>query len=244
MKNNIWYGIIILFLIGCKSEEERGKFSGEFNGYWAETFWQYKFYSNNKFDFKSEGHYGFVESKGIYERRQDSLFLISIDSTLEKNRVVNSLYLIDGDSCIIDVDLKYDYCKTRGWSEQRLIKYPQINTSNTKLISEIESMLQEVLQSEQINEQITDTNTNLIIEDYYEFNSDYKNQLEIFGQPVIFKSKEEIESEGINNYVQIEDVNYNEDFTSFSIRIIPVIPGTRILAYFYMEGEKWKREKL
>ena len=57
MKNNIKYGIIILLFFGCKSEQENSKFSGEFNGYWAETFWQYKFYSNNEFDFKSEGHY-------------------------------------------------------------------------------------------------------------------------------------------------------------------------------------------
>jgi len=70
MVKNILPVIIVLLLIGCKSEKESGKFSGEFNGFWAETWWQYKFYSNNKFDFKSQGHYGFVESKGTYEMNE------------------------------------------------------------------------------------------------------------------------------------------------------------------------------
>ncbi len=115
IKNKI-YGIIILLLIGCKSEENSNKFSGKFNGYWAETNWQYKFYSNNEFEFKSEGHYGMVRSKGKYVRKQDSLFLTWIDTNLVRDGVVNSLYLIDGDSCIIDYELKYDYCKIREWS--------------------------------------------------------------------------------------------------------------------------------
>lgn len=240
MKRTIPYGIIILLLIGCKSEKENDKFSGKFNGYWAETSWQYKFYSNNNFDFKCEGHYSFMESKGTYTRKEDSLFLMPIDSSLIKHGVVNSLYLIDGDSCIIDVKLKYDYCKTREWSDQRLIKYPQIKTTDSQIVLEVESMLQSALQAEQINEQIKDKSSNLIIENYFELNSDYENQLEIFGQPVIFKSNEEIENEGIKNYVQIQDINYNSDFTSFSIIIVPIKPGTTILAYFYKEDEKWK----
>ncbi len=113
MKNNIRYGIFILIIIGCKPEKESANFSGEFNGYWAETSWQYKFYSNNEFVFKCEGHYGFMESKGIYERRQDSLFLLPIDSHSKKHGVENSIYLIAGDSCIIDTELKHEYCKAK-----------------------------------------------------------------------------------------------------------------------------------
>jgi len=215
----IW-GSLFFLLIGCQAEKGNDTFSGEFKGYWAETSWQYKFYNNNKFDFKSEGHYGFIESNGIYEKKEDSLFLTQIDSSLNKHGVVNSLYLIDGDSCIIDVKLKYDYCKTREWSEMRLIKYPQIKTSDSKIVLDIEEMLQEALQSEQINEQITDKRSNLIIENYYLLNSDYKNQLEVFGKQVVFKSKEEIEKEGIKNYVHIKDINFNKDYTSFSINVI------------------------
>ncbi|MDF1697751.1 MAG: hypothetical protein P1U56_18030 [Saprospiraceae bacterium] len=124
MKQNILYGVFIIILIGCESESKNDKFSGEFNGFWAETVWHYKFYSNNKFEFKCEGHFGFIKSKGIYERRQDSLFLMPNDTTLAKYGVVNALYLIDGDSCIIDAELKYDYCKTRKWSKERALIHP------------------------------------------------------------------------------------------------------------------------
>lgn len=237
------YVILILLLAGCETEETNNKFSGEYNGYWAETIWQYKFYANNEFEFKCEGHYGFVESRGTYEKKQDSLFLIPLDSSLIKQGVVNSLYIIDGDSCIIDYKLKYDYCKTREWSQHRQIKYPQIKTSNSGLVSEVEFMLQDALESKQLKEQIKDTSTNLIIENYYELNGSYGNQLEVFGQPVAYKSKHDIESEGIKNYVQITDVNYNKTFTSFTINVIPIKPGTTILAYYYKEDGKWKRRK-
>jgi len=188
------FGILLLFLISCKSEENPNTFSGEFNGYWAETSWHFKFYSNYKFKFKSIGHYGKVESKGEYVRKQDSLFLISVDTNLIRDGVVNSLYLIDGDSCIIDYKLKYDYCKTRKWSTERAIKYPQIKTSDSTVISEIEFMLKDALKSEQLNKQIKDTSKNLIIESYFELDSEYENKLKIFGRPVIFKSQEEIKS--------------------------------------------------
>jgi len=120
--NNIICFTVILLLTGCQFEKSTDNFSGKFNGHWAETSWQFEFFPNNKFEFESEGHYGFVKSSGTYEKMQDSLFLMLSDSNLVRDKVVNSLYLIDGDSCIIDYNLKYDYCKTRDWSKQRKIK--------------------------------------------------------------------------------------------------------------------------
>ena len=137
MKNLLFYTILIFLLIGCKSENNTASFSGEFTGYWFDTWWKYTFYENNVFIFESGGHYGYIEgAQGTYERRQDSLFLEPKDSSLVIHGVVNKLCLIDGDSCIIDYELKYDYCKTRVGSLTRSIKYPQIRAS--KIMFELE----------------------------------------------------------------------------------------------------------
>lgn len=110
---------LILILVSCKTKSKEEFFVGEYNGYWAMTKWNYKFYPNNEFNFMSEGHFGFTESNGKYIRKGDSLFLTPDSLKLVEYGVVNPLYLIDGDSCIIDVLLKYDYCKTRSWSLER-----------------------------------------------------------------------------------------------------------------------------
>ena len=113
--------ILLSFLISCKTQSNKQIFIGEFNGYWAMTHWSYIFFPNNKFKFKSEGHFGHAESEGKYLRKGDSLLLTPDSLELVKYGVVNPLYLIDGDSCIIDALMKYDYCKTRSWSLEREI---------------------------------------------------------------------------------------------------------------------------
>ena len=40
---------LMSFLICCKIEPESESFVGEFNGYWAETIWNYKFFPDHKF---------------------------------------------------------------------------------------------------------------------------------------------------------------------------------------------------
>ena len=128
---NLIFLILFSILTSCKTESKKEFLIGEFNGSWAMTSWNYKFFPNNKFEFKCLGHFGNVESNGKYIRKGDSLFLTPDSLKLVKYGVVNPLYLIDGDSCIIDALLKYDYCKTRLWSLERELNMND-STSDSK----------------------------------------------------------------------------------------------------------------
>jgi hypothetical protein len=119
MRNQLVLCCLILILISCNSEKKINSFKGTYKGYWAETFWKFTFYEDGDFVFKSEGYYGKIMTRGIYEKRGDSLFLYALDSLITKDGVINELYLVDGDSCIVDNKMRYDYCKTRNISIER-----------------------------------------------------------------------------------------------------------------------------
>lgn len=114
IKNRFQFSIILLFVLGC-APKKADTFTGLFEGYWGETEWYYRFYRNNTFKFKCNGHYDNLESKGRYRRNKDSLFLFSTDTVLRKEGIINSLYLITNDSCVLDVDMDYQYCQSNTW---------------------------------------------------------------------------------------------------------------------------------
>lgn len=91
------------------------KITGYYAGSWARTSWEYKFYDNNTFWFKSSGHFGNMFSSGQYSINQDTLVLNSFATDTIKKKVFYNFkgdkYLIDGDSCIVDLQTGYDYCK-------------------------------------------------------------------------------------------------------------------------------------
>ncbi|MDA9773440.1 hypothetical protein N9B82_00670 [Saprospiraceae bacterium] len=111
--------VILVLMRSCKYDNT--VITGKYEGYWYETNWEYRFFRDHTFKFKCEGHYDYTKSMGTYERRGDSLFLTPNLKSLITHGVVNKLYLIDGDSCIIDYRLRYDYCNHRDYSKKREI---------------------------------------------------------------------------------------------------------------------------
>ena len=92
--------LVLLTVVSCQLEKQG--IWNTYEGYWAETEWKFSFYANGKFKRVSRGHYGNTEVKGKYEIRQDT---IEILKGFEKtDGTVGQYYLIDGDSCIIDLD--------------------------------------------------------------------------------------------------------------------------------------------
>lgn len=244
MRINLFWGIFLLIILGCESEQKPNSLEGKFTGAWASTRWTYKFYSNHNFDFKSEGHFGFVEAQGKYRRVGDSLFLTINEKSLIQSGVVNPIFLIDGDSCIIDDYLRFDYCKTRDWSKKRSTKYPQIKAESSALISDFESILQQILASEEIKQHFIDTSKNLVLEEYFEININYHHQLECFGKPVIIKNSQEIESEKIRNYIRINDTNINSNTTVIYLNVNSVESKQLIIATFKKENGKWRQRSM
>lgn len=214
---------------------------GKYEGYWFDTSWEYQFFRDHTFKFVCVGHYNNTESLGTYERRGDSLFLTPNLKSLVNSGVVNELYLIDGDSCIIDFRLKYDYCNHRDYSKSRDIKYPQIETEEPSRISSLQSMLQEIFDSQEFVDQVYFTEKSLVIQNYYKLAQDL-SELRFSNKPVLFKTENEIQEQGITNYIVIENINFNKSSCSFNIKIIPHGYGSIIHANYYLIDNKWLRK--
>lgn len=111
-----------------------GRITGHYTGFWARTIWEYNFFENNTFWFKSTGHFGNRLSSGHYVIIQDTLILNSTPTDTIKEEMFyifnQDKYIIDGDSCIIHLKTGYDYCK----SKTQLDKDPcAIHTSRKRL---------------------------------------------------------------------------------------------------------------
>lgn len=134
------------------------KLTGYYAGYWARTSWEYKFYDNNTFWFKSSGHFGNTLSSGHYSINQDTLMLTSVLTDTIKKEVFYKFsedkFLIEGDSCIVNLQTGYDYCKTQAqvdkniWtiraSRQRLKKEDTVFVEKKETINEIYNSEKEI----------------------------------------------------------------------------------------------------
>ncbi|HFA51083.1 MAG TPA: hypothetical protein ENJ95_18885 [Bacteroidetes bacterium] len=106
--------IAAIIIPACKNNERGRRLNQKYISYWGETYWEYKFKKNGKFIWKAEGHYGNVKERGTYEIIEDTLYLFYTNNKLKKEGVLNHKYLIQGDSCILDLteDMNYKF-----WTE-------------------------------------------------------------------------------------------------------------------------------
>ena len=122
MKLNLY---LVLFTIGLfQNDLSAQNIEGTYQGWWARTLWTYEFNSNNQFKHFTSGHFGVDTLLGTYALSGDTIILSSLksDSEIQNNFVL----LIDGDSCIIDLTLRYDYYKNGNTynSKKRDVYYP------------------------------------------------------------------------------------------------------------------------
>lgn len=106
----------ILFPCYLMGQNQQSKPNGTYYGLWAETIWTYVFNTNNTFSFKSSGHFGYTNTVGQYSLSGDTIFLKSFPKTRQTDSnfiMLTDTLLTDGDSCIIDLSLGYDYCKLK-----------------------------------------------------------------------------------------------------------------------------------
>ena len=110
-------GLLIIFLITTlQGASNKNGIEGSYYGSWGQTNWEYHFNSNGTFTFESTGHFGNTLSSGNYYLSNDTLTLNSVESDTVDievyHKINNKIFLIDGDSCLIDPATGYDYCKT------------------------------------------------------------------------------------------------------------------------------------
>ncbi|MGB0868307.1 MAG: hypothetical protein ACPGSD_01805 [Flavobacteriales bacterium] len=232
--------ILVLFLFISVIVKGQNTIKGNFKGWWASTSWEYEFKENNTFTFKSLGHFGNTFTSGKYKMIGDTIFL---NSKKTRNILNNSIelndkkLLIDGDSCIIDFYLRFDYCNSNIQkryyefepgvksemdhnSRIRNIKYPQVKAKTTQEIENLIQLLNIALNDSNLAQYYHFENTSLgrkpIIASYFELKQENELKIYIKNQLVEFIPESEICDKF---YIKIEDINMNEQSISIELSI-------------------------
>ena len=142
-------------------------------------------------------------------------------------------------SFLIDPGLRYDYKLVQEGSQHfyisrmRDLKYPQVNTSDEKLKTDLETVLNLALNSK-------------VFKIYYHFNevptrkliiARYKcleAKIEVSSNTAIFKPKSEILEEF---YIEFDDINQNKDKIELDISI--KAEGVKAHYTFYNKNGRW-----
>lgn len=180
-----------------------------FQGWWATTSWTFEFKADGSYKRISAGHYGNTTVSGSYRLNKDTVYLLT--GYKGTHGTVNEKYLLDGDSILIDLNLRYDYklltkSKQNFYNSQtRLIKYPQKSTVDINKKKEMEYVLNLAFNSEDIRKYYHFDklkNRKLVIEKYHYLDAIIK----VDSLYSIYKSIDEI---GENFYIEFEDINQN-----------------------------------
>lgn len=76
----------------------------KFQGWWSTTNWTFDFKLDGSYKRISTGHYGNTTVNGTYRINKDTVYLLTGDKGTHGK--VNEKYLLDGDSILIDLNLR------------------------------------------------------------------------------------------------------------------------------------------
>ena len=234
MKN----AILIIFLT-LSSVLFGQNLKGNYSGYWASTNWSYIFDGNGNFEYVTTGHFGFTNTKGKYEIKGDTVYL-NAKKTGKGTLGVKRRMLIDKDSCIIDLRMRYDYCKSRNSellnSNKRNFKFPQTKPDNPKIVSDLKT----VLDSAFTNPKVVDylhfneiPERKLIFKPYFELNKSNFPKLKIGDKTVEFK-----DTDLPKFYIEFIEINQSKDYIELDFEIKD--EGVSFSMVFDLTNGEWK----
>lgn len=218
-----------------------------FAGGWASTYWKFEFHKDGTFKRISRGHYGNTVVKGTYKIYGDTLEITKgFENT---SRTVNQYYLLDGENCIIDTYLRYDY-KTVDTSQHyitysnnyRNFKYPQVQYKDRNWKTNLDSVLNiafnlpEVVSVLKID---TIRNRKPIFSNYYELNTLTSPDFKAGGYHPVFLPVNRIKQ---MFYIEITDINQNPDQIEIEFKIRG--ENKTFLAYFTLKENKWTLDNI
>jgi len=192
---------------------------------------------DDKFTYTCTGHLGIGPLSGYYKIVGDTLILLT-DSLPYNNK-----FLIDGDSCLIDVEEQVDYCNRRQndlASRFRNVNYPQIKTTDNSTKKNVLWMLETVLNGKEILEYFPDTTKSIVVQEYYELNKLTDLNLRSHGTGITFLTEKEIKKQGISEYLIIRDVRLGAMTGSVDFQIMPEF-STSILEFFEKQNGRWTK---
>lgn len=235
MKRIIIYLVLLTSLTNCS--EKRKVANGTYLAFFYETEWSIKI-TDDKFTYLSSGHLGTERPiTGGYKIIGDTLILLT-DSIYNK-------FLIDGDSCLIDIEMQTDYCAKRGdeWgSRWRDINYPQIKTTNPTTRNRVLWMLETALNGKEILEYFPDSTKSIVVQEYFELNKRADLKLKSHGTEITFLTGEEIKERQIDEYLIIDDVRLGLETGNVDFQVMPEF-STSILEFFEKINGQWTHLK-
>ena len=253
MNKMLCLGLFLIVLFGCSQLPNPTSIEGTFVGGWAETIWMLEFYKDNTFKITSEGHFGNSTVQGKYRIHSDTIEILS--GFEDSDGTVNRSYLIDGDSCIIDIDLRYDYCREDKIQKQftemngeklellhasrkRNIKYPQIPAIDVNQISQLENAINAVLNLDTLQAPLSCLGDTILMTRYFEVNGENMS-IKIGDKLIIFNNLDKMNE---RKFVEIEDINLNQSHASFWMKIWCNGNWRSVMTDFSIENQKWEIE--
>ncbi len=216
---------------------------------------EFYFQTNGVYYTRSIHNFQEGSSKGDYQLRDDTLFLQDWYSAKTAS------FLVDGDSCIIDLQTRYDLCNSNcrrdtyvrddGMEDQeshislkRSIRYPQIASASMELERELVMLLNscfEAIAQEELFLSANLSETEFRMKPYFEIREPIIEQLEMAGVSMKVFNANDLEAGW--SLIEIEDL----DFTESSFQLDAVIEYDRRLSvsigFEKLKGE-WQQKRM
>ena len=231
----IFFFLTILFVNGQTIEKT-------FTNSWASTYWKFEFHKDGTFKRTSRGHYGNTVVEGTYKIYGDTLEVIrGFENT---SRTVNQYYLLDGENCIIDTYLRYDY-KTVDTSQHYIIysdtyrcfKYPQVHYKDQTWKTNLDSVLNIAFNLPEVVKFLKFdilANRKPIFTNYYELNNFSPPDFKINERIPIFLPLGAIKEKF---FIEITDINQNPDQIDIDFKIRG--ESKKFSIVFAIKNSKW-----
>lgn len=216
-------------------------FVKSFQGYWGSTNWEFEFRRDGTYKRTSTGHYGNTTVEGKYTVRKDSVELTGYENT---GGTINRLYLLDKDSMLIDLTLRYDYRPNSNhiyMSTVRNVKYPQAPAHGPTQKKDLETVLALVFNANEVKGYIPFdklTGGILPVASYYQLNETSAPNLQCGKLKVVFMPEEKIESP---YFLKVEDINQNPETVELSLQ---GNQGVSWLVYCKKVNGKWEIDRI
>lgn len=226
-------------LISC-NQNTNSSIEGEYFGFWAETIWTIKIQESNNFEISSDGHFGITRTSGKYLLENDTLILNLNDTAAISKYTDHEKFLVSNDNCLIDIESRYDYCKTASnerSSAKRDIYYPQTSIDSERNKPLVTDMIQKAINS---IESETKLDSTIVLNEYYEINKQNDFKFNRFGRDIVLESKNELEKQGITNYILIEHFDFGQKSALVQLRIEPYFESfNSTIVTFKKENSEW-----
>ncbi len=218
MINDMKILLFSLFVFGVSFSKAQS-LSGTYQGSWAMTWFYYDFMPDKTVVCTVTGHYKTGVDEGSYRVSGDTIYVHFVKSD-GKPYNEDKVFLIDGDSCVIDLQTRYDYCKTGPLfsSRERLIKYPQVQGVNDSIKEyDLKCVMEILLKMEELTkyyhfDKVPDRQ--FFVESYYAVNTSFPLDVEVQGKTARITN----DTKG-GFLIQFTDINQNPENIKIDFRL-------------------------